>query len=63
MLDVRNLYAGYGIVPVLEDVSLTASAGEILLIGGENGAGKSTLMRAIAGFNRPNRSHLYATLS
>ena len=53
MLDVRNLYAGYGIVPVLEDVSLTASAGEILLIGGENGAGKSTLMRAIAGFNKP----------
>ena len=53
MLDVRNLYAGYGIVPVLEDVSLTASGGEILLIGGENGAGKSTLMRAIAGFNKP----------
>ena len=53
MLDVRNLYAGYGIVPVLEDVSLAASAGEILLIGGENGAGKSTLMRAIAGFNKP----------
>lgn len=53
MLDVKNLYAGYGIVPVLEDVSLTAEAGRILLIGGENGAGKSTLMRAIAGFNKP----------
>jgi len=53
VLDIRNLYAGYGIVPVLENVSLTASAGEILLIGGENGAGKSTLMRAIAGFNKP----------
>ena len=53
MLDLRNLYAGYGIVPVLANVSLTASAGEILLIGGENGAGKSTLMRAIAGFNKP----------
>lgn len=53
MLEVRNLHAGYGIVPVIEDVSLTANPGEILLIGGENGAGKSTLMRAIAGFNRP----------
>lgn len=53
MLEVRNLHAGYGIVPVIEDVSLTVNPGEILLIGGENGAGKSTLMRAIAGFNRP----------
>ncbi|GIL01334.1 MAG: ABC transporter ATP-binding protein [Alphaproteobacteria bacterium] len=55
MLEVVNLYAGYGIVPVIEDVSLTARPGEILLVGGENGAGKSTLMRAIAGFNRPDR--------
>lgn len=54
MLEVRNLHAGYGIVPVIEDVTLAARSGEILLIGGENGAGKSTLLRAIAGFNRPS---------
>jgi len=53
MLEVRGLSAGYGIVPVLEDLSLSVRSGEILLVGGENGAGKSTLMRAIAGFNRP----------
>lgn len=58
MLEVVNLHAGYGIVPVLEDVSLSVRAGEILLIGGENGAGKSTLMRAIAGFNRPTRGEV-----
>jgi branched-chain amino acid transport system ATP-binding protein len=58
MLEVRKLHAGYGIVPVLEDVSLTANAGEILLVGGENGAGKSTLMRAIAGFNRPDNGEV-----
>jgi len=58
VLEVRNLHAGYGIVPVLEDVSLSARSGEILLIGGENGAGKSTLMRAIAGFNRPTRGEV-----
>lgn len=55
MLEVSNLVAGYGAIPVLRDVSLTAKAGEILLIGGENGAGKSTLLRAIAGFNKPDR--------
>lgn len=54
MLEVKNLVAGYGTIPVLRDVSLTAKAGEILLVGGENGAGKSTLMRAIAGFNKPD---------
>lgn len=58
MLDVKNLVAGYGTIPVLHDVSLTAKAGEILLIGGENGAGKSTLMRAIAGFNRPEKGEV-----
>ncbi|MGO4835861.1 ABC transporter ATP-binding protein [Rhizobiaceae sp. 2RAB30] len=58
MLEVRNLNAGYGIVPVLEDMSLTVRSGEILLIGGENGAGKSTLMRAIAGFNRPTKGEV-----
>lgn len=55
MLEVTDLVAGYGTVPVLRGVSLVANAGEILLIGGENGAGKSTLLRAIAGFNRPDR--------
>jgi len=58
VLEVKNLNAGYGIVPVLDDVSLTANSGEILLIGGENGAGKSTLLRAIAGFNKPTRGEV-----
>ncbi|WP_342363238.1 ABC transporter ATP-binding protein [Terrarubrum flagellatum] len=53
MLEVENLVAGYGDMPVLREVSLAARSGEILLIGGENGAGKSTLLRAIAGFNKP----------
>lgn len=58
MLEVKNLVAGYGTIPVLRDVSLIAKAGEILLIGGENGAGKSTLMRALAGFNKPDSGEI-----
>jgi branched-chain amino acid transport system ATP-binding protein len=58
VLEVKNLFAGYGNVPVIEGVSLTANPGEILLIGGENGAGKSTLMRAIAGFNKPDKGEV-----
>jgi branched-chain amino acid transport system ATP-binding protein len=54
MLEVRNLYAGYGSVPVLRDISFAVDPGEILLIVGENGAGKSTLLRSVAGFIRPD---------
>lgn len=54
MLEVKDVVAGYGTLPVLQQISLEANAGEILLIGGENGAGKSTLLRAIAGFNKPS---------
>ncbi|HWU64929.1 MAG TPA: ABC transporter ATP-binding protein [Ensifer sp.] len=58
MLEVRNIVAGYGTIPVLRDVSLKANAGEILLIGGENGAGKSTLLGTIAGFNKPDQGEI-----
>lgn len=53
MLEVSGLFSGYGTVPVLRNVDLTVSAGEILLVAGENGAGKSTLLRTIGGFIKP----------
>jgi branched-chain amino acid transport system ATP-binding protein len=55
MLEVRNLHAGYGRVPVLHDISLKVQPGEVVLVLGGNGAGKSTLMRSIAGFIKPTR--------
>ncbi|GAB3628985.1 leucine/isoleucine/valine transporter ATP-binding subunit [Pandoraea terrae] len=55
MLNIQNLYAGYGNVPVLRDVNLSVAPGEILLVAGENGAGKSTLLRTVGGFIKPER--------
>lgn len=39
--------------PILEDVSLTLSAGEVTWIGGRNGVGKTTLLRLAAGILLP----------
>jgi ABC-type branched-subunit amino acid transport system ATPase component len=54
MLNVTNLAAGYGKVPVLHDVSLAVSKGESVAIIGANGAGKSTLVRTLCGLIEPS---------
>ncbi len=48
-LSVGEVSAGYGKVPVVHEVSLEVSLGEIVLVMGPNGAGKSTLVKAIIG--------------
>lgn len=49
MLDVKDIYAGYGQVEVLHGVSLHVASGEILCVMGRNGAGKTTLLKSIMG--------------
>jgi ABC-type branched-subunit amino acid transport system ATPase component len=53
-LRVVGVAAGYGPVPVIRDVSITVSPGEIAAVVGPNGAGKSTLLKAILGIARPS---------
>ena len=48
ILDVRNVKKTFGAKLVLDDVSLTVDAGEILGVVGLSGCGKSTLARIIA---------------
>lgn len=52
MLEIRDLVAGYGGVPILRGVSMDVSAGEIVAVLGANGVGKTTLNRAISGLIR-----------
>ena len=49
MLEVRQLVAGYSVLPVLHQVSVTVESGQFVSIVGPNGAGKSTLFKAISG--------------
>src|SRR5438874_11604644 len=49
MLEVQHAHSGYPGLPVLFDVSLDVSAGELVSILGGNGAGKSTLLKTILG--------------
>jgi len=53
-ISISGLHASYGSVRVLEDVSLTAGAGETVVLLGTNGNGKSTLMKCIMGMLRPH---------
>jgi len=53
LLEVTDLCAGYGRVPVIRDISLSLGTGEVVTLIGANGAGKSTLLKAIAGLIRP----------
>ena len=50
MVEIQHLSKRYGSVVALDDVSFTASSGEILGLLGPNGAGKSTTMNIITGY-------------
>ncbi|PNH17875.1 hypothetical protein B7R76_07490 [Mageeibacillus indolicus] len=47
LLEVKNLYAGYGAKEVLHGLSFDLRPGEVLCIVGESGSGKSTLLKAV----------------
>ena len=50
LLEVEQLHARYDYAPVLQGVSFTVDAGQIVSIFGRNGAGKTTVLRAIMGW-------------
>jgi branched-chain amino acid transport system ATP-binding protein len=49
LLQIRDLSAGYGLVQVLQSITLEIRPAEFLALVGSNGAGKTTLLRVLSG--------------
>lgn len=47
LLRAENMTVGYGGVPLIRDIALSVSGGEILTLIGPNGSGKSTILKSL----------------
>jgi len=52
LLEVTDLTAGYGRIPVLRGVSIRVAEAELVSLVGPNGAGKSTVLKSVLGLLR-----------
>lgn len=61
LLKVEHLSMRFGGLTAIDDLSLTASSGEITAIIGPNGAGKTTVFNCLTGFYKPTVGRLTLT--
>jgi len=57
-LELHRIAKRYGNVSVVEDISLSAQAGEFVVLVGASGCGKSTTLRMIAGLEAPDEGRI-----
>ena len=55
MLSLKNIFAGYGNITVLKDVTFHLNKNNIIGVLGRNGMGKSTLIRVLSGLILPSK--------
>ena len=53
LLSADDLVVGYDGTPLVRDIELRVSSGQIVTLIGPNGAGKSTILKTVAGFLEP----------
>lgn len=58
VIRMRGITKQFGGVIALNNVDLTARAGEVLAIVGDNGAGKSTLIKILTGVYQPTKGSI-----
>jgi branched-chain amino acid transport system ATP-binding protein len=60
LLEVNDLYAGYGETTVLHGISFAVAEGGVTTLLGANGAGKTTTLRALSGMVRTQGEIVFA---
>jgi len=58
LLEVENLWAGYGGEAVVCGISFSVRAGSLVALVGPNGAGKTTIAKTIAGLIKPIKGRI-----
>ncbi|MBT8415412.1 MAG: ABC transporter ATP-binding protein, partial [Boseongicola sp.] len=58
VLEINNVTAAYGTVPVLHDVSIKVPRGKTVAVVGESGSGKSTTARVVTGLLPPKQGEV-----
>lgn len=58
VLKLQGVYAGYGHLPILHDISLDVPKGATVAVVGESGSGKSTVARVLTGLLPASRGQL-----
>lgn len=58
MLEIRDLYARYGLSQILFGVDLEVGEGQAVCLLGRNGVGKTTTLRSIVGLTPPHRGRV-----
>ncbi len=59
ILKAINISKTFGTLPVIQNVSMHISSGEVVGIAGQSGAGKSALMMLLTGFLVPDEGELF----
>lgn len=58
LIELTNLTAGYGSIPVLADLNLSLKPGEFVGVIGPNGSGKSTFLYCLSGILSPEKGSI-----
>ena len=58
-IEARDVVFSYRALPVLRDLSFSASSGDVVAVLGPNGVGKITLFRCLLGFLRPQSGDIF----
>jgi branched-chain amino acid transport system ATP-binding protein len=58
ILEVQEIYSGYGDVQILSGINLSIQEGKLTALVGANGVGKTTLLRTVMGLLRPTQGNI-----